>query len=132
MKIILYRDGAPGVAAKLPGDNADAELEELLGGETEAAALNGRLKLVSLLGGEEKRLPIRYVVHRLGRAPVPIAGPCAIIGIGVDGRVRDISVQDIAAAECYIRSASARGGNTKGGCGIGGIWFWPGWRPSFF
>lgn len=31
MKIVLFRDGKPGVAAKLPGENPGAELADLLG-----------------------------------------------------------------------------------------------------
>lgn len=107
MKVLLYRDGAAGVAAKLPGDEPMEELAELLGGAAEMTPLNERLMLVTQAGAGCEGKPIWYALHRVGREAEPISGECAVVGIGVEGRLRDISVQDIQAAECYVRRAGA-------------------------
>lgn len=102
MKVLLYRDGAAGVAAKLPGDEPLEELAELLGGAVETTPLNERLMLVTQADAEREGKPIWYALHRIGREVEPISGYCAIVGVGVEGRLRDISVQDVYAAACYI------------------------------
>ncbi len=104
MKIVLFRDGRPGVAAKLPGEDPEVELTDLLGGETEMTPLNERLTLAALKDGEEMGLPARYRVHRLGRASLSVAGDCAVIAVKQDGMYRDVTIHEIAAADAYVRA----------------------------
>lgn len=104
MKIVLFRDGKPGVPAKLPGEDPEVELSDLLGGETEMVPLNDRLTLVMLKDGEELQLPIRYALHRLGREPMPVAGDCAVVGVRLDGMLRDVSSLEVTAAEACVQS----------------------------
>lgn len=107
MKVLLYRDGSAGVTAKLLGDEPMEELAELLGGMVEMAPLNERLMLVTQADAEREGKPIWYALHRIGREVEPISGECAIVGVGVEGRLRDISVQDVYAAGCYINKVAA-------------------------
>ena len=46
MKVMLYRDGRPGVVTRLPEEDPMADIAELLGGEVELTPLNRRLSLV--------------------------------------------------------------------------------------
>ena len=62
MKIMLFWDGQRGVVIKLPGARPLEEIGELLGGAG---------------------LPTRYELHRLGRAPEPVAGDCAVAASSV-------------------------------------------------
>ena len=104
MKIMLFRGGQRGEIARTPGEYPKAELEELLEGETEMTPISRRLTLVTRRDGEEKQLPIRFALHRLGREPEPIAGDCAVIATGADGCLRDIVVRDIPEAEAFVRA----------------------------
>lgn len=103
MKIILYRDGRQAVCAKLPGENPEVELTDLLGGETEMVPLNKSLTLVTLQDGEELRLPVRYTLHRLGKEVRPIAGACAVVAVKPDGNLRDVTMEEVMIAESYVK-----------------------------
>ena len=140
MKIIVFEGGAPGRVAVIPGDAPEAELEELLGGETALTPLGRGLMLASrgiygvpaegkafrgertskgaereipspagcseqsgLCEDEEaERLPVRYGLHRLGRAVDPIAGDCAVVAASPMGELRDIRAGDLGRANGYI------------------------------
>lgn len=102
MKIVLFRDGEPGVAAKLPGENADVELSDLLGGETEMVSLNEQLVAVTLAAGEELGLKNRYAINRLGRAPKPVFGDCAVVAVASNGAYRDISLVEVVTVGGYV------------------------------
>lgn len=99
MKIILYRDGKPGVIVSLPGENPEAELEELLGGETEMQPITKRLTLVTRSDAEEMQLPIRYSLDKLGEEPQPVAGDAAVVAVRPDGILTDVNVQDLVMME---------------------------------
>lgn len=103
MKIVLFRDGQRGTAVTLPGEHPEAELEELLGGKISFWSFGKTLELAEREDSEEKQLPIRYALHRLGREPDPIAGDCAVVAVRPDGRIRDISLRELDAALSYIR-----------------------------
>ena len=103
MKIVLYRDGRPGVVAKLPGDEPDIELSDLLGGETEITPVTGKLCVVHLCEGYEMGMPARYMMHVIGKAPRLIHGDCALVAMTIEGKYRDVTIQEIAVAEEYIR-----------------------------
>lgn len=103
MKIVLFRDGKPGVAAKLPGEDPKVELTDLLGGETEMVPLNERLTVVMLKDGEKLELPARYRVHRLGKEPLSVAGDCAVVAVRPDGCLRDVGTFEVVAAEACIQ-----------------------------
>lgn len=103
MKIILFQGGEPGVAYKIPGENPEAELAELLDGPVEMTPLNSRLALVSREDGEAERLSIRYILNRLGREMEPIAGDCAVVAMaGSCGRMREAGAEDLEAALAYV------------------------------
>lgn len=99
MKIILYRDGRPGTAVCLPGEYPEAELEELLGGETEMNSISARLKLVTAAEDGEARRPARYRLDRLGQGPLLVAGDAAVIAVRPDGTITDVTVRDLRAME---------------------------------
>lgn len=102
MKIIVFEGGAPGRAVVIPGDAPEAELGELLGGETALTPL-GRGLMLAERGDEEKvHLPVRYGLHRLGRAVEPIAGDCAVVAASPMGELRDIRAGDLGRANGYI------------------------------
>ena len=103
MKIVLFRDKKQGVVARLPGENPEVELADLLGGETEMIPLNERLSVVKLRDGEGMELPVRYRMHRLGKEPMPIAGDCAVVAVRLDGGLRDVSTVEVVAAEACIQ-----------------------------
>lgn len=103
MKIVLFRDGKPGVTAKLPGENPEVELADLLGGETEMKPMNERLLLVTMKDGEALGLPVRYAAHGLGRAPMQIAGDCAVVATRPEGILRDVTKLEVTAAEACIQ-----------------------------
>ena len=108
MKIILFQGGALGVTYKIPGENPEAELMELLEGPVELTPLNGRVALVSRKDGEAERLSIRYTLHRLGREIMPIAGDCAVVAInGQCGKMREAGAEDLEAAQVYVRPKGA-------------------------
>lgn len=107
MKVVLYRDGRPGVAAKLPGDEPDIELSDLLGGETEITPVTSKLRVVHLCEGYGLDLPVRYMMHVIGKAPRLIRGDCALVALTMDGKYRDVTLQEIAAAEEYVRCVGA-------------------------
>lgn len=102
MRIILYRNGREGVIARLPGENVEQEMADLLGGETEMTPLNKRLTLVRLVKGEELRLPIRYKVEKLGYAPLIVAGDCAVLALDERGMVTDATLTDRFDASGYL------------------------------
>lgn len=104
MKIMLFQDGKPGVAEKLPGENPEAELADLLGGETEMTPLTERLLLVTRKDGEELELPVRYAVHGLGREPRRVAGDIAVVAVRPEGILRDVTKLEITAAEATIQA----------------------------
>ncbi len=106
MKVILYRDGRQAVCAKLPGEDPEMELTDLLGGETEMVPLNQCLTLVTLRDGEELKLPVRYTVCCLGREPRPIAGDCAVVAVKPDGCLRDVKIEEVMIAESYIEAVA--------------------------
>lgn len=95
MKIILYRDGKPGVIVSVPGDDPMVELGELLEGEVELTPINNRLALVARADGEELRLPIRYALDKLGEEPLPIAGDAAVVVRRPDGMLGDTGIDDL-------------------------------------
>lgn len=103
MKIMLFRDGKPGVAAKLPGENLDVEMTDLLGGRVTLKAVTSRLAVVMLKEGKGLGLPHNYDVQILGHAPVPVYGDCAMAALNVDGSYRDISLVEVAVAGGYVR-----------------------------
>lgn len=105
MKIVLFRDGRPGVVAKLPGDNPNVELTDLLGGEIRMEAVSRNLAVVRLKNGEELGLPHCYNIRRLGRSMTPVYGDCALVALTIEGPYRDVNVQEIAAAEGYVYAA---------------------------
>lgn len=103
MKIVLFRDGRPGVAAKLPGEEPEVELSDLLGGETKMTPLNAKLILVTLKDAGELGLGERYTVHRIGREPAPVIGDCAVVAMRPDCSIRDVTIQEVDAALSYVR-----------------------------
>lgn len=103
MKLIVYRDGRPGVIATLPGEQMLPELEELLGGETEMRALNNRLKIIARRDGEEADLPVRYVLYRLGAEPTPLHGDVVVVATRWDGVLVDADVRDLKTMEVQLR-----------------------------
>ena len=107
MKIVLFRDGKPGVVAKLPGENPEVELTDLLGGETEMISLNERLVVVVRKDGERSPAdddrPVRYQIHRLGREILPVAGDCAVVAVRLDGGLRDVGTFEVVAAEACVQ-----------------------------
>lgn len=105
MKVVLFRDGRPGVAAALPGEVPEAELADLLGGELDVTPLGTRLALLTLHEAERLQLPIRYVLHRLGRASEPVAGDAVVVRVGAGRNYRDADGNDVEAANCYLRPA---------------------------
>ena len=102
MKIVLFRDGHRGVAARLPGENPEVELSDLLGGETEMVSLNDKLVAVVLKDGKEMGLENRHTIQRLGRGPLPVFGDCAVVAVKPDGKYRDVSLQEVVIAEGYV------------------------------
>ena len=88
---------------QLPGEHPERELAEMLGGETEMARIDRRLKLVTRRDGEAERLTIRYALHRLGHEPAPIAGECAVVAVGAEGCLLDMGRHDLAVAVRHIR-----------------------------
>lgn len=107
MKIMLFRDGQMGVVVKIPGERPLEEIGELLGGAVDEplTRLSGRLALCMRADGEEEHLPIRYAWHKLGREPEPVAGNCAVVVQGLDWKLRDITIQDVEAAQVCVRPA---------------------------
>jgi len=103
MKIAVFQNGRSGRPYRLAEDAPETELEELLGGETEMVPINDRLKLVTRADGEAERLPIRYALHRLGRAAEPIAGDCAVVAVRPDGRLKEMTEAGLEAAGSYVR-----------------------------
>lgn len=100
---MLFRDGQRGVVIKLPGERPVEEIGELLGGGAEQwpARLSCRLALYRREDGTG--LPERYELHRLGRVPEPVAGDCAVVAMGPDGRMKDLTVNDVAEAQAKVR-----------------------------
>jgi len=103
MKVVLFRDGRPGVAAALPGEAPETELSDLLGGEPDVTPLGMRLELLTLHDAERQQLPIRYSLHRIGRAAEPVAGDAVVVRVGADRNYRDADGNDVEAANCYLR-----------------------------
>lgn len=103
MKIMLFRDGKPGVAAKLPGEHVDVELSDLLGGETRLKAITRNLAVVVLKDGKGLGLEHRYDIQRIGHTLTPVYGDCAVVALNVDGTYRDISLTEVAMAVGYVR-----------------------------
>ena len=103
MKIILYRDGQAGVVVSLPGEHPEAELEELLGGETEMRPINSRL---SLVGRREQTGGPGYILERLGQCPLEAEGDAAVIAVRPDGMITDITVKDLRIMEGRLRWTS--------------------------
>ena len=103
MKLILFRGGKPGTAAVLPGDDPCVELSDLLGGQVDLSPLGHGMLLATLAEGEALRLPLRYAVHRLGRAPAPIAGDCAVVAINGGGTLTDVTAAQMEQARSFIR-----------------------------
>ena len=93
MKVALFGAGDIGLY-QLPGEHPERELAEMLGGETEMARIDRRLKLVTRRDGETERLTIRYAIHRLGHEPEPIAGECAVVAVGAEGCLLDMGRHD--------------------------------------
>ena len=102
MKIMLYRDGRPGVAARLPGKDTDVELTDLLGGKLRIRDLGGRLIAITLKDGEELGLPHKYDLY-VKEHPVPVYGDCAIVGLGADGGYRDLTLVEVAMAGGFVK-----------------------------
>lgn len=109
MKIVLFEDGAAGREERILGEEPLGELEELLGGAVELLYLDERMKLAVRTDGEENRLPIRYGLHRLGRAVEPIAGDCAVVGMDREGRLRDMKAGDVFRANGYVWAVNGEG-----------------------
>lgn len=103
MKIGLFQGGTSGGMFVIQNDNPEADLEELLGGETEMIPLSGRLSLVVRRDAEARQLPIRYCNHDQWRAPQPIAGDCAVVAVGSNGCLRDLRGDELAVARGRIR-----------------------------
>lgn len=101
MKIVLFRDGRPGVVTQIPGDDPIGELTFLLGGETEMTEINARLRLVTLKNGEG--LPVRYAAHGLEEEPKQIAGDCAVVAVRPEGILRDVTTLEFTAARACIQ-----------------------------
>lgn len=103
MKLILFRDGQPGVGTAMPGDNVCRELSDLLGGgELSWTSMYGELCLITAAQSEDK--PCRYVLRRTGRADWPIFGDCAVIAVIPYGQsVRSVSIyESIRAKEMVV------------------------------
>lgn len=101
MKIVLFRDGQPGVVAQLSGKDPIGELAELLGGETEITEINKRLSLVTRKDGEG--LPVRYAAHGLEEEPKQIAGDCAVVAVRPEGVLRDVTTLEFTTARACIQ-----------------------------
>ena len=101
MKIVLFRDGRPGVVAQLPGEDPIGELAKLLGGETEMTEINTRLRLVTVKNSE--KLPVRYAAHGLEEEPKQIAGDCAVVAVRPEGVFRDVTTLEFTAAKACIQ-----------------------------
>ena len=104
MKVILFQGGRQGATYKIPGENPEAELADLLDGPVVFQTLNDRLTLVTREDGEREGLRKRYRLHRLGREVEAIAGDCAVVATcGQRGKLRSAEGYDLAAAQCYVR-----------------------------
>ncbi|MPM61315.1 hypothetical protein SDC9_108173 [bioreactor metagenome] len=102
MKIALFRHGAPGTLAKLPGAFPEVEHVDCLGGFTRLTPITKRLTLVTLEDGEALELPVQYTLRRLDRAPQRIYGDCLVAALREDGTYTDVTPQDLRKAEQYI------------------------------
>lgn len=102
MKIVLFRNGKRGVAAKLPGEDPDVELTDLLGGKLRMKALTSKLIAVTLKDAEELGLGHRYNLH-VKEHTTPVYGECAVVALNVDGTYRDLTLVETAAVEVYVR-----------------------------
>lgn len=90
MKVLYFENGPIAQVKTLPGERPEAELEELLGGETELRPLSRRLTMAVRRDGEAQGLPRRYAVTCMGRAPETVAGPVAVLAVGPGGVLRDM------------------------------------------
>jgi len=92
MKIVLFRNGAPGIRAEMMG--GDMELEEqfetLLGGATEMEPIRANLVLLHLRNGRRIGLPEHYTLRQRGMEDIPIWGDCAAVALDYYGQYMDI------------------------------------------
>lgn len=105
MKILAFENGLPGRIENIPGENVRAELEELLGGETEWTRLTARLQLVVHKDGQKAALPMRYTKHKPGHVPELIYGNAAVVRVTQDGKAHNITKEDAEAVGLWIHLA---------------------------
>ena len=105
LRILLFEDGRPGEIMAINGENVQAELEELLGGEIEMKRLNNRLQLVVHKDGEKLDLPMRYTRHKPGHVPELIYGNAAVVRVGQDGQAHGITKKDAEEVNLYLHVA---------------------------
>lgn len=103
MKIILFENGLQGERVNIPGENVQAELEELLGGPIVWEALTSRLHLVTRADADAEGLPVRYGIYRSGRAEAMIRGNAVVVKIGHGGGAKDMTREDVETAELLVR-----------------------------
>lgn len=107
MKILLFEDGLPGRRVDILGENVQAELEELLGGEVEWQRLTDKLRLVVHKDAEAAALPMRYTKYKPGHLPELIFGNAAVVRLSQDGVAHDITKDDAEAVGAWIHLAEA-------------------------
>ncbi len=104
MKVVLFRDGNPGVLTRLPDENPEAGLGELLGGgRIRMTPITGRLSLVTRKEADRLELPVRYVLVRLGRVDLQISGDCAVVAVKRYEVLTDITAGDLRDAAERLR-----------------------------
>ncbi len=103
MRIVLFLDGRPGSVTVLPGEMPLEEIGELIGGEVlqPLTRLSGRLRLC--VTRREAPLPVKYTYRTMFGGEALVYGDCAVVRMGEDGMIRDVTEADVAAALQMVR-----------------------------
>lgn len=95
MKIVLFVAGKAGVVKTLPGEQPLEEIGELLGGTVEwpPQKLTPALGLCKVERATDKT--VKYAYLRQWRGLAETEGACALVRMGADGTLRDVTKDDV-------------------------------------
>lgn len=103
MKIVLFADGKAGEVKTLPGEQPLAEIGELLGGAIQEPLIKLTDKLrLCIVEPEEDDPSVMYEYLRQGRGCAASEGACAVVHMGLDGTLRDVTRDDLTEANVLV------------------------------
>lgn len=103
MKIVLFTDGKDGVVHTLPGEQPLAEIGELLGGTVQEPLIKLTDKLrLCIVEPDEADPSVMYEYLRQGRGCAVSEGACAVVHMGLDGTLRDVTRDDLTEANILV------------------------------